>query len=75
VSEVGRQLAVGVDLGKQGLGLLLGGGDGIGARGPAQRRLVLIGDRDQRLREFCGIPGCWPFIPCQTASVWALRSL
>ena len=50
MGEIGRQLAVGVNLGEEIHGLLLGGGDGISARGPAQRRLVLVGDRDQRLR-------------------------
>ena len=52
-----RQVAVGIDLREQLLGLLLDGCDGVGAGNPAQRRLLLVDDGDQGLRELGGIVG------------------
>jgi hypothetical protein len=40
VGEVAGQLAVGLHLGQEALGLLLNNLDGVGAGDPAQRRLV-----------------------------------
>ena len=45
------QLAVGVDLLLERGDLLLGRGDGVGAGDEAPRRLLLVGDRQQRLGE------------------------
>jgi hypothetical protein len=74
VGEVARQLAVGVGLGEQGLGFLLDGLDGVGAGGPAQRWLVLVGELDQRTGELGGSPPCLPFIPFQAVTVCSVRS-
>jgi hypothetical protein len=49
VGQRRRQLAVGVGLGQEVLGLLLDRGDGVGAGHPAQRRLVLACQLDQRV--------------------------
>jgi hypothetical protein len=47
---------VGVGMGKQFVGLLLEGPESVSAGGPAQRRLVLARELDQRLGELGGIP-------------------
>src|SRR5689334_13937666 len=49
------QVTVGVGLGEQLVGLLLEGGDGVGAGRPAQRRLVGVGKPDQRAGELGGV--------------------
>src|SRR5438874_7702855 len=56
VRERRRQFPVGVGLGEQTLGLLLQVFDGVGTGGPAQRRLVLARQLNQRLGELGGIP-------------------
>src|SRR6266496_1242862 len=55
VGQGGRQVTVGVDLGEHVLGLLLDDLDGVGAGDPAQRRLVLARELDQRLGELGGV--------------------
>src|SRR5438105_4970548 len=50
-----RQVTVGVDLIEQLVGLPLDGLDRVGARNPAQRRLLLVDEGDQSLREFRGV--------------------
>src|SRR6266498_378762 len=50
-----RQLAVDIDLREQVVGFLLDGLDSVGAGNPAQRRLLLVDDGDQSLRELRGV--------------------
>ena len=48
-----------VRLREQGPGLLLEGVDGVGAGGPAQRRLGLARELDERLGELGGVTSLW----------------
>jgi hypothetical protein len=73
VGEVAGQLAVGVGLGQEVLGLLLDSFDRVGAGREAQRRLVLACELDQRAGELGGSPACWPFMPFQAAMVCLVR--
>src|SRR5215212_3462745 len=54
-SKRSGQLTVGVGLGQQVVGLLLDGGDRVGAGREAQRRLLLTREPDQRLGELGGV--------------------
>ena len=60
--ERGRQVAIGVDLLLEVLHLLLGDGDGIGAGDKAARRGLLVGDRDERLRELGRVASLSPIL-------------
>jgi hypothetical protein len=64
-----RQVAVRIDLCEQFVRLLLDGGDRVGARSPAQRRRLLVSDRDKSLRELRGIVGLLTAhcFPCRTS--------
>src|SRR5687768_1474322 len=55
VRQRAGQVAVGVGLGEQKVGLLLESGDGVGAGGPAQRRLVGVGELDEGVGELGGV--------------------
>ncbi len=68
-----RQVAVGVDLGEQLICLLLDRRDRIGARDPAQRRVV-VDEGDESVRELRGSPPCLPLIASHAGRVWAVRS-
>src|SRR5215218_10271251 len=57
VGEAGRQLAVRVDLGEEEPALLLDAFDGVLAGDPPQRRLVAVGELDERLSELCRVAG------------------
>jgi hypothetical protein len=62
------------DLREQQPRLLLDALDGILAGDPTQRRLVAVGDLDERLGELGRVPACRPFIVCQAGIVCAVRS-
>src|SRR3954451_19221595 len=55
VGQRAGQFAVGVGLGEQLVSLLLEDPDGVGAGGPAPRRLVGVGELDQRPGELGGV--------------------
>src|SRR5215211_4967415 len=57
VVEVGRQLAVRVDLREQEPGLRLDALDGIVARDPTQRRIVTVGELDEPFGELDRVAG------------------
>jgi len=63
-----------VDLGEQEPRLLLDALDGIRAGDPAQRRLLAVGELDQRPGELRRVAACLPFIACQVGIVCAVRS-
>ena len=69
VCERRGQCTVGTRLGKQLLGLLLEGLDGVGAGGPAQRGSELPASVISALASFAGSPPCNPFIFFQAATV------
>ena len=56
VGEGGRQLPMGVGLVEQGLGFMLEGLDGVGARGPAQRRFAAVDQPPAPLRVALRLP-------------------
>ena len=74
VGEVARQLAVGVGLGEQVVGLLLDSRDSVGAGHEAQRRLVLSASRTSAAASLAGSPPCRPFMLFQAATVSRVRS-
>ena len=73
MGEVAGQLAVGVDLGQELLGLRFSSLHGVGAGHEAQRRLVLACELDQRVGELGGSPPCRPVMSFQAAMVCFVR--
>lgn len=68
------QVAVGIDLGEQFVGLLLDGRNSVGARNPAHGWMLLVDDGEQSVRELGGVAACLPLMASHAGRVWAVRS-